>query len=714
MATYYVRTDGSDSNTGTGPATNQAWQTITKAIGTTGITSGDTLYIAPGTYRGNFTVTATAFTSATYIIGDVTASQFSGVTAGSVRLTSRSSDSVAISGTTFTGNNKPFLNISCIYFDGGVSIIPANNLVVEKCLFVGYNSSPAIVTGCTTGATTRNIFRKNIVLSGNTNSPGSHAGYNVGDEVANQGTNISDCLFISGCFNVGLYPTVNNVNMIISNCTFSGYAKTHVRTAGTVTSAATVQNCLFVNGGAIDAVLWSQVSNQITEDYNRILMPGTARTNVATGTNTVNNGWEGLDFGQALLMGYDYIQMYTALAGSPNIDFGRSANAPASDIYGVTWTGATPDVGAVTYRSLSTVGNYNPTERNASTITITPGSTSQSIELYLGATGLTASTAGLSAYYNRTRSADVQIPLVARTVTQAWTSGGFAEVNPNTMPGVYRLDLPDAAVSAGADDVTVVVRGASGTNGAVISIKLSSGGLTSAQTAQAVWDADTTSHTTHGTYGWNVLRADQTSKQGLVGLHQVNNNNRVDADVHAIVNDETAATYLKGALNHDGTGYVDADVVRISTSTAAADELEGALLHNGTDYIDSNLVGGNSTQVFSGRFQLKQTGSEQVDIIEAFTTDTPAFELQLFDADNNLVPVTGATLGLRILDVTSTVVETGTPTIEYGAGGIVRWTAPGSYVSIGCPAGNYRLFIDRTVSGTTTTFGPLQIKVQVQ
>ncbi len=43
MATYYVRTDGSDSNAGTGPAINQAWQTITKAIGAAGIAPGDTL-----------------------------------------------------------------------------------------------------------------------------------------------------------------------------------------------------------------------------------------------------------------------------------------------------------------------------------------------------------------------------------------------------------------------------------------------------------------------------------------------------------------------------------------------------------------------------------------------------------------------------------------------------------------------------------------------
>ena len=69
------------------------------------------------------------------------------------------------------------------------------------------------------------------------------------------------------------------------------------------------------------------------------------------------------------------------------------------------------------------------------------------------------------------------------------------------MPGVYRLDLPDAALAAGADDVTVVVRGASGTNGAVMTIKLSSGGLTSAQTASAVWDATRSSYATAGTFG---------------------------------------------------------------------------------------------------------------------------------------------------------------------------------------------------------------------
>ena len=506
MATYYVRTDGSDSNTGTGPATNQAWLTITKALGATGIGSGDTLYIAPGVYRGNFVINASAFSAATYIIGDVTASQFSGVSAGDVRLSSRANDTSALSGNSLTGTSKPFLNISQIYFDGAVSLDQCNNLVIEKCLFFGINEALGVCAiGNATGATTRNIFRRNIVISGTANSS-STTGLNTTERVASQGTSVSDCLFITSCFGAYTSATVSNADARYFNCTFMGYALgAHFRVPGNTPNAASLTNCLFINGSSSVGVLTSGTLGNFTENYNRFMMPGTIRTNVATGANSVTTiGWDGVEYGQSLLMGYDYKQMFTALANSPNINFGTSTNAPVTDMYGVTWTGTTPTAGSGAFRSLNGAGTYLPTERNASTITIAPGSTSQSIELYLGATGLTFATSGLAAYYVRNQSAPVAITLVTQTPTGAWTSGGFAEIDSSLVPGVYRLDVPNAAFAAGASDVTIVVRGASGTNGAVLTVTLSSGGLTAAQTAAAVWDEARSSHVTAGTFGQYV------------------------------------------------------------------------------------------------------------------------------------------------------------------------------------------------------------------
>ena len=719
MATYYVRPDGSNANAGTGPATNQAWQTIGKIFESGSVVAGgDIVYIAPGTYTEQINVLATSPTSEVQIVGNPTSSQFPGVNAGIVKLSGyNAAGTTVVYNNTYliTATSKNYYSFSNIVFEtahsnsvSGIEFFTSRYIKFTKCVFRTETSAGAGSAGevrlTATASTPLDATFDQCYFGPST----SYGVYLTGASQPTDTTIFRNCYF-DNCAAERLL--LYSLTATVVNCTFNGQAGGILQSGGSANAFLTIKNCLFKRCGyGISGT--SSVSG--VQTYNRFISCGTTVINIPSSATSTNSGVFGVDSIESLLFGLNNLQYGTSYDNSPNKSFGNATGAPATDLYGVTWTGTSPDAGSGTYRPVGGVGAYYPTDRNASTITIAPGSTSQSIELYLGATGLTASTAGLSAYYNRTRSADVQIPLVARNITQNWTSGGFAEVNANTMPGVYRLDIPNEALAAGADDVTVVVRGASGTNGAVMSIKLSSGGLTTAQTASAVWGALTNDHTTHGTFGWNVLRADATSKEGLVTLHQSGGISRVDADVHAIANDTAAATALKGALNHDGTGYVDSDVVRISTSTAAANELEGALLHNGTDYIDSNLLSGNSTRVFVGRFQLTQTGTTQGDIIEAFTTDTPAFELQLFDGDNNIVPVTGATLGLRILDVTSTVVETGTPTIEYGTGGIVRWTAPGSYVSIGCPAGMYRLFVDRTVSGTTTTFGPLQIKVQVQ
>jgi hypothetical protein len=60
---------------------------------------------------------------------------------------------------------------------------------------------------------------------------------------------------------------------------------------------------------------------------------------------------------------------------------------------------------------------------------------------------------------------------------------------------VYRLDVPNAAVSDGASDGTIVVRGASGTNGAVLTVNLTpvninmSQSVPTSNTAHTIGDA---------------------------------------------------------------------------------------------------------------------------------------------------------------------------------------------------------------------------------
>jgi hypothetical protein len=368
---------------------------------------------------------------------------------------------------------------------------------------------------------------------------------------------------------------------------------------------------------------------------------------------------------------------------SRNTAFGVATSAPVTDAYNVAWTGATPDVGAVTYRSLSSANPYEPTERNASTITIAPGSTSQSIELYLGVVGLTSSTSGLAAYYNRTRTASVSIPLVARTIAQAWTAGGFAEVDATNMPGVYRLDIPDAALAAGADDVTVVVRGASGTNGAVMTVKLSSGGLTEAQTAAAVLDALTDDHQIHGTFGYNLLRADAPSKEGLVTLHQSGGISRVDADVHAIANDTDAATELKGALLHNGTDYISADLL---TPVSAA------------------------TSVHIGPYQLLADGLGADQPLDVNVGTATSIDVQVTDANGTGIDITGATVTAKVYNAGGTLVATYSGTATYADNGRLSF---GLTTTVTNTSGTYTVTVTRTTGATDTqVFGPLKLYVR--
>lgn len=70
------------------------------------------------------------------------------------------------------------------------------------------------------------------------------------------------------------------------------------------------------------------------------------------------------------------------------------------------------------------------------------------------ATGIAATTSGLSVWYARPRAQPVRVGLNTLTSADtAYTSGGFVEVNSSSMRGIYRFDPPDAALVTGANFV---------------------------------------------------------------------------------------------------------------------------------------------------------------------------------------------------------------------------------------------------------------------
>ena len=119
---------------------------------------------------------------------------------------------------------------------------------------------------------------------------------------------------------------------------------------------------------------------------------------------------------------------------------------------------------------------------------------------FLPKTGLAYNSAGALAYYLRTRGLPVAITLSALgAANAAYAAGGFIEVDSVNLPGVYRLDAPDAAYLSGVAGVTIALT----FTGAICeplqfrlvesAITISNGQITAI--AEAVWKLDLSSIT---------------------------------------------------------------------------------------------------------------------------------------------------------------------------------------------------------------------------
>lgn len=537
MATAYVSPVGSAAY----PGTVGAPTSLTTALSSAG--AGDIVYLAPGSYRGTFTlgVSGTAGNTIQFI-GDPQATQtIGGIAAGVVRVTNYLNDAAnptaAILLTVSSRNHWSFTNIYFEAYQTGTyafSLATSTNWSFEKCFFLTRYSRGFTIT--TTANVAQNATFNKCIF--NTSA------YAIDINGANHTENYSLNMSITDCvsyktflqtFNGSAGTNTNAGGISIYNLTVLDGFGTQIYQSNTV-HPITVYNSVVLNMSG-SYTLFNNISGAVVENYN--LLMGVTNS-VTAGANSLYVGSFGLDYGYSAIVGLPAPSIIGPYLGSRLLGAGTATGAPATDIDGVAWYQSLLGMGAYTYAARNNVIAF-PLTPTQTTITVAPASTSQSIELLLGATGLTFATSGLTAYYILNRSSPVQISLISQTPTGSWASGGFAEISSANAPGVYRLDVPDAAFVSGYDDVTIVVRGASGTNGAVVNIRLNQLNVSQLLNTQAGI------YTSAGTLGARLLQTVSDNRPVIV-----TSDNQIQVDAGQTFSSGSGTTILSPILNSVG------------------------------------------------------------------------------------------------------------------------------------------------------------------
>lgn len=385
MTTYYVRTDGSDGNAGTGTGTGSAWATIGKALGASGIASGDTVHIMPGTYREVVTVAMTNPTAETIIRGDTDGSIFGSpgrvtMTAWTTNDTTAASSSdvldlggrdyLTIKNITFVrgagmcldmptsggGYSQNINVINCSFRNGGTS---ASNYSMRINVEAGVTSN-ILIDGCFWAADGTPAIAMDARL---------HSGdYDVGIIIRNcvvQSRTSSGLFWVNAGSGAGL-----PYGYLIENCLLLAAitTTTNVRSA---TKGVSVYGCTIVTGST--TALNAATSGQIEENYN-IIGATTPRANVTAGGNSVtaynNATWHAGDE----WMHHEPFRPYgMPRLSSPLIAFDGHSSPPSTDMFGVTRPGAT-------YKN--SAGAMEPWKAQKETSTVRTGSNGLSITGY--------------------------------------------------------------------------------------------------------------------------------------------------------------------------------------------------------------------------------------------------------------------------------------------------------------------------------------------
>lgn len=275
--------------------------------------------------------------------------------------------------------------------------------------------------------------------------------------------------------------------------------------------------------------------------------------------------------------------------------------------------------------------------------TIRAGATSQTIYLEIldststtggRKTGLVYDTAGLVASYVLVGGSRAAITLATlAAANSAWSSGGFKEVDATNMPGIYRLDVPDAALASGPG-VVITLTGATGMVPTSVEIQL---------------------------VAWNPQ---DTVRGGLTALPNA-------------AAEASGGLYTRGSgagqIAQSNNGQIDVDAKRLGGTTNTGRDIGASVLLSsgtGTGQLDftSGVVKANLAQIL-GTALTETAGQIAAAFKQFFDVASPTGTMK---AITNVVTVTNLTNAATSGDLTATMkasvnTEADTALSDYGA-----------------------------------------------
>jgi hypothetical protein len=351
MTQYYVRTTGNDAAGGTTPAT--AWQTIGKALGATGMSSGDTVYVGSGVYRELITVEMVNPTAETFVVGDVFGN-YTGDEPGEIRITNYLTNDTTLptDSDLLTINARDYLTFSNLVFHATIlsttnlaliqMIVGSQNINFRDCSFfmneISGNSSCWCIRATLTADVDSNfsIDRCIFYTTGISNamlivaSGSATAHYDSGLEIKN-------CVFIGDT--VGATINVGSTGfaffgggMVVRNCSLF-YSGTGITASNIPTSIPVLAYNNMIMHAGFSPALQSSGANMMTEDYNLIYSFTPRHANVSAGVHSISDGSYAPLFhtGQETQYGATIRPFGMPTADSPWNAFGNDASAPTVD-----------------------------------------------------------------------------------------------------------------------------------------------------------------------------------------------------------------------------------------------------------------------------------------------------------------------------------------------------------------------------------------------